>query len=163
MRNGNEKEEHGTQMNADHHRCSPPAPCGRSRHRVLRENRIAQNSHGGSVGKRTSELAPCHPKPHVPSTPSRFCPCTYAGDFERKKKKHGTTETQYLSQTRRTPRTKTTLGHRFTLLNKIRCADLSFRHLVAVEYFSIKPAIRSLGDSHGHLKLFNRVNADLLD
>jgi hypothetical protein len=54
-------------------------------------------------------------------------------------------------------------GHGFTLLNKIRCADLSFRHRVAVEYFSIKPAIRSLGDSHGHLKLFNRVNTDSLD
>jgi hypothetical protein len=55
------------------------------------------------------------------------------------------------------------MGHGFTLLNKIRCADLSFRHRVAVEYFSIKPAIRSLGDAHGHLKLFNRVNTDLLD
>ena len=32
-----------------------------------------------------------------------------------------------------------------------------------MEHFSIKPAIRSLGDSHGHLKLFNGVNTDSLD
>ena len=70
-----------------------PAPAGlRSRHRVLRENRIAQNSEGGSVGKRSSKLAPCHPKPPLPSTPSRFYPCNCAGDFERRRENHGANE-----------------------------------------------------------------------
>jgi hypothetical protein len=54
----------------------------------------------------------------------------------------------------------TSLGHRFTLLNEIHDADLSFRQRVAVEYFSMKPALRALGESHGHLKLFNRVNLE---
>jgi predicted RNase H-like nuclease len=41
-------------------------------------------------------------------------------------------------EARRTLRTKRILGHRFTLLNKIRAADLSFRHRLNFAYPPIK-------------------------